>query len=145
MSPLQNIDELREFVERVFTQEPPESRDAWIVCDFEEHSIALVHVHHLRPTILRVAHHGPEFVAPEDAPLFADALRGIEHRPTRLEFDCNCDHEKKREEYEENCAAKKKVQHSFEDKAKFRNVSPCSGMVGNWPMYSMGLSQASPS
>ena len=82
----QDIDELRQLVERVLAQEAAEAGDAGIVGDLEQDAVALVHVHDFGAALLGIAHHGAELEAAEDASFFADALGGIEDRSTGIEI-----------------------------------------------------------
>ena len=76
----QNIEELRQLIQRILAQESAQPGDARVVGDLEQHAVALVHVHHVGAPLLRVAHHGAELDAAKDAALLADALRGVEDR-----------------------------------------------------------------
>src|SRR6202522_4623454 len=85
--PAQNIQKLRQFVEGVLTQETAKGRDARVVADLEQHSIALVHVQNLSPATFRVSNHGAKFKTPKDPGLLPDAIRAIEDGPGRLELN----------------------------------------------------------
>ena len=76
----QNIEKLRQLIQRIFAQEPSQARDARVVRDLEEHVVALVHVHDLGAPGICVQNHGAELDAAEDHSLFPDALRSVENR-----------------------------------------------------------------
>ena len=44
----QDVEELRQLVERILAQEAAHARDARVVGDLEQHAVALVHVHDIR-------------------------------------------------------------------------------------------------
>ncbi len=90
-----DIEELRQLVERILAENAAEPGDARIIGDLEEHAVTLVHVHDFGATLFRIAHHGAELVAAEDATLFADALGGVEDRSMGLKLDGDGDDDEK--------------------------------------------------
>ena len=141
----QNVEELRQLIERILAQEAAEAGDAGIVGDLEEHAVALVHVHDFGATLLCIQHHSAELDAAEDHALFADAIRGVEDRAGRIELDGDGDgHQQGRKRT--SVSTEKTVSKTRLKKRPSSGTSPrCNGMVGNWPMYSMGLFQATES
>src|SRR5678815_3283061 len=73
-----DVEELRQFIQRVFTEQAPDFCDARIIRNLEQNTVALIHVHHIGAAFFRIANHGSEFEAPEDTTFFADAFRGVE-------------------------------------------------------------------
>ena len=93
---LEHIEELGQLVEGILAQKAAERGDARVVGDFEQHAVALVHVHHVGAALLGVADHGAELDAAEDAALLADALGGVEDRARRIQLDGDGDRQKQR-------------------------------------------------
>ena len=87
----QHIVELGQLIQRVSAQEAAEPGDAGIVGNLEQYLPALVQVHHAGAPPFRVADHGAELDAAEDAALLADAVREVEDRARRIQLDGNGD------------------------------------------------------
>ena len=77
---LDDVDDLRDLVEREAAQEPADARDPRVVADLEERALRLVHVLELRLELGRVGDHRPELEHPELALAHADAAIDEEAR-----------------------------------------------------------------
>jgi len=76
---LQNIHQLRQFIQFVFSQNAPDPRDSRVMRSGH------------RAAGSRAGNHAPEFQESEHAKVFANAQVGIQNRAAVVQFDGNCD------------------------------------------------------
>ena len=116
----EDIEQLRQLVERVAPQPPPDARRAWIVWDLEHPRIAavlemLVQMRHLRLSLIGVRDHRAELEDPESSIVLAHPDLAEEHRPPRIELDRDGDQRRttgarsdeatRRHDHVEDCAS----------------------------------------
>ena len=93
----QDVQHLRDLVEREAAQERPDARDARVVLDLEERALGLVATLELRLLGLGVGAHRPELDHPELLLVQADSAVAVEDRPARVELDRERDQGPERE------------------------------------------------
>src|SRR6185312_5309730 len=92
----QDVEELRELVEREPPQELAHARHARVVLRLEEGALRVVEALHVGDALLGVGDHGAELEGVEDLALVAVALLREQDRPRRVELDQHADHEPER-------------------------------------------------
>src|SRR6266576_1759530 len=85
--PLQDIPELRQFVETVLAKKASEPGNARIICDFKERVLALVELAQGISQSVSSIDHGPEFIANKSLSLFSCAEGGIDDLARRFQLD----------------------------------------------------------
>ena len=88
----QDVEDLRELIQRRAAQEPPDPGDAWVVGDLEQPVTGLVQRSQLVLVRLGVGDHRPELEDPEVLPVSADSDLTEEDRALRVESDRQRDH-----------------------------------------------------
>src|SRR6185437_596980 len=83
---LENVVELRQFINAVLAQKTSQTGDARIVSDLKSSAIAFIHVHQVAFELICINAHGTEFVAAEFAPFAAYTPRFVEYWPRRIKF-----------------------------------------------------------
>ena len=68
---VQDIQELGEFIEAVFAEEPANGGDAGVVCNLEDRTAHFVHGFELMFILLGVGYHGAEFIKGKGAAILA--------------------------------------------------------------------------
>ncbi len=85
--PQQHVVDLRQLVQAEAADETAGARQTGVSLDLEQRAVSLVQLPQGLFLQVGVVNHGAEFVHRKPPPLAADARRGIEHRPRRIELD----------------------------------------------------------
>ena len=102
---LQNIDELREFIDADFSDDAADLRDS-----------VVVHRRELRTALLCVDAHRAELDDVEGAAIFGEPLLTIKHGAVIFEADCCRSHKEDRRQHDEAEAGDHDVAHSFHNR-----------------------------
>ena len=118
--PAQDVEHLRQLVDREPAQHPPDARHAGVVTDLEERSARLVGVLELALALGRAGDHRPELEHAELALADSHAPVDVEHRAARVELDRACDEQPERQPGDPDGSRHHEVERSLDGPVRTR-------------------------